>query len=118
MHEEEVVSHRKKLEATLSEAFRLDNVDDQGFLLSRPGGPPVQVMASEEDVAAMARMMAADALLALGEIDDDPSGGMAAVGLLGIHVEELIASQPTVAVVRVTPTGLKTGDGPTNRTAQ
>lgn len=105
------MSVRKKLETTLSEAFRVESPDDRVFLLGRPAGSPVRVVASEADVAARARLIAPDALLALGEIDDDRSGMMAAVGLLAIHVEELVASRPSVILVRITPTGVTDEDG-------
>ena len=101
------MTYRTKLETALSEAFGIEHPDDHGFFLRRTSGPPVRVVAAEQDVAARARAIAPDALLALGEIDDDPSGMMAAVGLLAIHVEELVDSQPAASVVRITRDGVQ-----------
>lgn len=106
--------YRAKLESALSEAFDVASADDHGFLLRRADGPSVRVVASEEVVVARARAMASDALLALGEVDDDLSGMTAAVGLLAIHVEELVASQDAVDVVRITPCGVCGGHGSRN----
>lgn len=105
------MTYRAKLEMALSEAFGVERPDDNGFFLRRAAGSPVRVMAAERDVAARAQAIAPDALLALGVIDDDPSGMMAATGLLAIHVEELVASKPTVSVVRITRSGVRGGHG-------
>lgn len=99
------MTYRAKLERALSEVFGGERPGDDGFL-RRAAGSPVRVIAAERDVEARAQAIAPDALLALGVIDDDPSGMMAAAGLLAIHVEELVASQPTVSVVRITRSGV------------
>lgn len=100
------MTYRAKLERALSEVFGVERPDDDGFFLRRAAGSPVRVIAAERDVEARAQAIAPDALLALGVIDDDPSGMMAAAGLLAIHVEELVASQPAVSAVRITRSGV------------
>lgn len=105
------MTYRAKLEKALSEVFGVERPGDDGFFLRRAAGPSVRVIAAERDVAAGAQAIAPDALLALGVIDDDPSGMMAAAGLLAIHVEELVASQPDVSVVRITRSGVHVQHG-------
>lgn len=105
------MTYRAKLESALSEAFGVERPDDDGFFLRRAAASPVRVIAAERDVEARAQAIAPDALLALGVIDDDPSGMMAAAGLLAIHVEELVVSKPTVSVVRITRSGVHAEHG-------
>lgn len=103
------MSYQARLIAALREGFVIDSVGSSEFRLRQMGASGddfVRLIAEEAEVSARVKSMTGDALEALGEVGGDASGETAAVGLLAVHVEELIAADPDVTRVVVTPVGL------------
>lgn len=103
------MSYQDRLITALREGFVIDRVGLDDFRLRQIGASgedSVRLIAEEAKVSARVKSMTGDALEALGEVGEDASGETAAVGLLAVHVEELIAADPDVTRVVVTPVGL------------
>ena len=104
------MSYQARLVSALQEVLVVERVNRDQFLLRAEGAAEeasVLVTADEFEVSDRVRTLAKDALEALGEVGGDPSGESAGVGLLAIHVEELIASKPDVTKVVITSAGLE-----------
>ncbi|WP_156371684.1 hypothetical protein [Microbacterium sp. Leaf203] len=69
---------------------------------------PVEFIAPPPALEKYLHRTASDALLALGEVGDDPSGVTAALALLVVHVEEeiYVDSQTDLLAIEVTPESL------------
>ena len=68
--------------------------------------PPVVLVVSARSASARAEALAHDGLAALGEVGGDATGLIAGVGLLAIHIEEVIDSDPDVTRITVGESGL------------
>ncbi len=105
-----MTDYQRQLVAVLRDVYVVESAGADSFLLrpsERRSDRSVNLNAAEADVAAQVTSMSGDALEALGAVGEDSTGRTAAVGLLAIHIEELIESDEAVARVEVTPTGLR-----------
>lgn len=101
------MTYREVLVQMLSEVFpRVLVKDDESFVLDAQD-KHVVVHGTEADIETRARALAGDGLAALGEIQNDATGLAAGLGLLAIHIEELVGSDSTVSRIEVTSTGLR-----------
>ena len=64
------------------------------------------LVVSARSASARAEALAHDGLAALGEVGGDATGLIAGVGLLAIHIEEVIDSDPDVTRITVGESGL------------
>lgn len=104
------MTYQQSLIQVLSDVFHQVVPESDGFLL-QGHDVSVRVVATESAVESRARTLAEDGVLALGAVQDDPTGVMAGIGLLAIHIEELVGSNPAVTRIEVTPEGLRANAG-------
>lgn len=103
------MSYQSWLLAAMREAFIVEGTPPGPFILREVGGSPrsVSLTAQEEDVRACVLALASDGLAALGIVDGDDTGESAGIGLLAVHIEELVASDSSVTGIVVSATGLR-----------
>lgn len=99
------MSYQARLLHMLGEVYSVQATGLGRFLLTSRGRA-TELIADEVDVAACAKEFAESGLQALGEIGGDPSGEVAGIGLLSIHIEERIESDESVSRVVVHPDGI------------
>lgn len=112
-------AHRTRLITVLREIYDVDR-DDRGDVfrlrsLTAYSGRTVALTASARTVAAYVERTRARALRALGAVGGDPTGTIAAIGLLGVDIEDIIESDDAVQHVRVTPHGARRVSAPGDR---
>ena len=100
------MNYRERLTAALGEAFAVVSQRDDALVLA-DDGRQVEVIGTEDDIASLVTRLAHDGVAALGEVGGDTSGMSAGVGLLAIHLEELIASDPAVTRIHIRPSRLR-----------
>lgn len=103
------MSHQSWLLAAMREAFIVEGTPPGPFTLREIDGSrrSVSLTAQEEHVRACVLALASDGLAALGAIAGDDSGESAGMGLLAVHIEELVASDSDVTGIVVSATGLR-----------
>ena len=101
------MSLRDRLIAMLRDTFEVQHAGDADLAVTARGRV-IPLRASEPDLAAFASAHTDDGLAALGEVGDDPTGTIAALALLSVHIEEAIevSHDRPVARLRVGVDGL------------
>ncbi|WP_426325475.1 hypothetical protein [Microbacterium sp. E-13] len=102
---------QQRLVEMLCESFAVERAGADELILQRDwdtNRAPVRLVASEASLADYAAKNATDGLAALGEVGDDPTGALAALALLSVHIEETLAvpQGEAVTVLRVGSGGL------------
>jgi hypothetical protein len=100
------MTYQESLARLLTEAFAQVSTVSDGFVL-RGRETSVRVVAAEDDIESRARILVSDGLVALGAIRGDQTGLTAGLGLLAVHIEELVGSNPAITRIEVTPTDLR-----------
>jgi hypothetical protein len=97
----------QRLLAMLRDTYRVEHTRTADVVLKSDGRLLARLHAPESAVARYASAHARDGLLALGPVGDDTSGVTAALGLLSVHVEELIATATHLPIhLQVTQEGV------------
>lgn len=93
-----------RLAMMLRGVFEVEQVGADDFLLKRRSGAPVRLITSELALSDYAKKNASDGLMALGDVGDDKTGEVAALGLLSVHIEESIEAGGDLPVTLLTIT--------------